>query len=268
MRILRLSTLSLILTIAVVTLGASDNSWAGADVCKGKKSERPEACDTGPGSTPPYVPTHEAAIGRPLTSVDCDGSDASGDIFDVGTLHEDHSDSDGHTGNICELLQCAVVGGGFVDCGHNSAFNDEPQPLVDISGLLDNWGDDLTHQGDPNECFGTDGIINGIVSVANGRTGEVNIQIFFKDEVDTTVDHPKCLSASKEVNYSVAIGGCSLSSGSLPPNSAAAPAVIICASGTAWTVDHQGGGGTAAKCGCHATGLLGNETVILIQNIE
>ena len=29
-----------------------------------------------------------------------------------------------------------------------------------------------------------------------------------------------------------------------------------------------GGGKAAAKCGCHATGLLGNETVILIQNIE
>ncbi len=45
MNILRLSTLSLTLAIAVVTLGVSVNSWAAPDECKGKPELRPETCD-------------------------------------------------------------------------------------------------------------------------------------------------------------------------------------------------------------------------------
>ena len=50
MNILRLSTLSLSLAIAVFALGASVDSWAGPDDCKGKKSERPPECNV---SDPP-----------------------------------------------------------------------------------------------------------------------------------------------------------------------------------------------------------------------
>ncbi len=282
MNILRLSTLSLALVLTMMTLGFASSSFAKKPVCDPPQVPPHPSCkdngDGGDGSTPPFDPTQVAAIGHPLGCLACtlpgamgpcattNATGLIGDIVDVGTLHEGHEGDDMHVGNICEQLQCAEYGGGggSVDCGHNSRFNDEPEPRVDINGLLARWDDDGTNQGEPDECFGDDGIINGIVSVANGTTGQANVQIFFKAKEDTTVNHKKCSMPAAELNYSVAIQGCDLDVGNFPPVDGA-PATITCGSGTAWTVNHQGGGGTAAKCGCHSTGTLSEDTTIFIK---
>ncbi len=47
MKILRLSTLSLLLAIAVMTLGVSVNGWAGPSECSGPKDARPDSCNVG-----------------------------------------------------------------------------------------------------------------------------------------------------------------------------------------------------------------------------
>ncbi len=49
MNILRLSTLSLTLVMAVITLGASADGWAAPGECSGPKADRPAACDDGEG---------------------------------------------------------------------------------------------------------------------------------------------------------------------------------------------------------------------------
>ena len=45
MNILRLSTLSMTLAIAVITLGVGANGWAAPGECSGPKDARPESCN-------------------------------------------------------------------------------------------------------------------------------------------------------------------------------------------------------------------------------
>ena len=167
-----------------------------------------------------------------------------------------------------------------MDCGHNSNFNAEPQPRIDMGGgtartpatfigLFKLWIEDMTSQGDPVDCFGADGIVDTSVSVLAGAAG-VNVQLFFQGDPSTLSDHPKCGGPFDPINYTVGIGPCILD-GNFPPVSGG-EAVIMCEAGTAASVRTSGGGGVAAKCGCRATGTLTADfgmtnTVIKIQSL-
>ncbi len=79
MSILRLSTLSMTLAIAVITLGVSVNGWAAPGECTGKKSDRDPACNV---DDPPettftvnmIVTSNETPIGVMCTSTTESGS--------------------------------------------------------------------------------------------------------------------------------------------------------------------------------------------------
>lgn len=74
MSILRLSTLSLTLAIAFVTLGVSADGWAAAGVCSGPKADRPAECDDDGGGggggdgTMPATVTFRDAVGDRVMS--------------------------------------------------------------------------------------------------------------------------------------------------------------------------------------------------------
>ena len=247
----------------------------GDGVCRGKESfaSCPADCPVGDDpSTPPFVQTHEAAVGHSLGALACDSaSHADGNIFDVGT-----TDAFGEA--VCGLLQCAVYGGGTVACGHNSDFNDEPRPRVDVNGadtydpsdrtgLFDLWDQDDRSQGDPAVCFGTNGIIDPIVQVGTTSEGEFDVRLFFRAEVDTTLPG-RCKGASDLIRYGAQFGPCFLDpSHSFPPG-AGLTAAVTCGAGAQASVRREGGGGAASKCGCHAEGALAQDTLIVIRGIN
>ncbi len=73
MKILRLSTLSQILAIAVITLSVSPDGWAAAGLCSGPKADRPSECDDGGGGgggdgTMPATVTFRDAVGDRVIS--------------------------------------------------------------------------------------------------------------------------------------------------------------------------------------------------------
>lgn len=239
----------------------------GDGVCRGRESfaKCPEDCplEEDP-SNPPFVQTHEGAVGHPLDCLacfegdkpSCDDAKIQGDFFDVGTKHVGGE-------SVCELLQCAVYMGGTVACGHNSDLSDEPRPRVNISGIFHLWEDDPRRQGDPTECFGN-GILDPNVQVQAGSAGEFNVVLFFRDEVDGTLPG-RCTGATKLVSYEARIGPC-FSDEELPPGLGEST-VITCYANTEASIRNQGGGGTGSKCACRASGLLNVDTVIRFRGL-
>lgn len=225
----------------------------------------------GSPANPLFMPTHVGAVGHDLGCLVCENPECAlisdpkdppvkSDFFDVGTKHVGGE-------SVCELLQCAVYMGGTVACGHNSDFTDEPRPRVDISGLFDLWDQDPQSQGEPAACFGN-GIVDPNVQVQAGSAGEVNVVLFFQDEVDgtsPTLLSARCDGATTLVSYEARIGPCSLI-GDLPPGPGEST-VITCWEGIEASIRNQGGGGTGRKCACRASGLLRADTVITFRGL-
>ena len=263
-RMLRSGTLMVCLVLAVGAGPAlADPPFCGDGKCTGQEDSIscPADCSGDP-SNPPFVATHVGAVGHAFDCLVCeDSSYASGDFFDVGTKY------DGDV-SVCEPLQCAVYAGGSVECGHTSGWTDEPRPRVDIrgvaaGGLFDLWSQDPEAQGNPAECFGN-GIVDPVVAVGTAA-GEFHVRLAaFFSEVDRTLPG-RCRGASDLIKYSAGIGPC-FSADNFPPGPGEI-AVVTCIAGTAASVNFQGGGGTAKKCGCHATGQLNNTTVIRIRGL-
>ena len=81
MNILRLSTLSMTLAIAVITLGVGANGWAAPGDCTGKKSDRDPECNV--DDPPETTFTGDIVVTSNLTaSVICTGTTGMG--LDVG----------------------------------------------------------------------------------------------------------------------------------------------------------------------------------------
>jgi hypothetical protein len=255
---------------------AAPPNRCGDGVCRGKESF--ESCSEdcpvdGDPSNPPFVQTHEAALGHPLDALACEEiTNVQSSVFDRGiTLHSGEE--------VCGHLQCALYqGGDTVSCGHNSDFNDEPKPRVDINGvvydpfdrrgLFSLWDHDPRRQGDPAVCFGIDGIIDPIVTVATAAQGEFVIRLqAFKAGVDgESTDLPgQCRGRGDTIDYSASIGPCTSDDDS-PPGPGQVTSVT-CYAGTDATVGPQGGGGIAKKCGCKASGWLDENIVIQVRGL-
>jgi hypothetical protein len=84
MNILRLSTLSLTLAIAVVMLGVSVNAWAGPGECTGKKSDRDPDCDVDDPPQTTFTVNMEVTSVKTPIAVMCTGTTESGGGLGAG----------------------------------------------------------------------------------------------------------------------------------------------------------------------------------------
>ncbi len=84
MNISRLSTLSLTLAIAVITLGVSVNGWAAPGECTGKKSDRDPDCDVDDPPQTTFTVNMEVTSIRTPIAVMCTSTTESGGGLGAG----------------------------------------------------------------------------------------------------------------------------------------------------------------------------------------